>query len=94
MGAILKSWKENCNDTKRKLRRIQNENVNAVNTTNFSTMSLHEYSNFWTDASNKVTEITQRLQRIFRHEMDGLNLSGHDTTLTFHSYLVSQKEQK
>jgi hypothetical protein len=67
-------------------------NVNAVNTTNFSTMSLHEYPNIWTDTSNKATEITQRLQRIFGHAMDGLNRSGHDTTLTFHSYLVSQKE--
>jgi hypothetical protein len=54
-------------------------------------MSLHEYPNL-TDASNKAMEITVGLHRIFRHAMVGLNHSGHDTTLTFHSYLVSQKQ--
>jgi hypothetical protein len=41
----------------------------------------------------KAREIAQRFHvEIFRQEMDGLNRSGHDTTLTFDSYLVNQQQ--
>jgi hypothetical protein len=41
----------------------------------------------------KAREIAQRLMlKIFRQTMDGFNRSGHDKTLTFDPYLVSQQE--
>jgi hypothetical protein len=54
----------------------------------------HECPGYWTNDSNKSQENgkTGFMLKIFRQALDDLNQSGHDTTLTFSSYMVSLPE--
>ena len=92
-GPILEVWEENCNnERKQKLRRTDNENVNAVTLQFFLKCCGMNIPITGPMLQAKAREIAQRLHvENFQASNGCLNCSGHNTTLTFAYYLVNQQ---
>ena len=75
-GTVLKAWEENrSSDRQRKLRRTDNDNVNAV-----TLQFVRLLDQCFKQKPGKLH--TGYMLKMFRQAMDGLHRSGQDTTLT------------